>query len=54
MKRASGLYHAESSQEDFLVLAGTCLLLIEEHEAYAGFPRWELGGPDEPAKLPWT
>ena len=26
------LYHAESGQEDFLVLAGDCLLLIEEEE----------------------
>lgn len=30
--RPSGMYHAESTQEDFLVLAGTCLLLIEEQE----------------------
>jgi uncharacterized cupin superfamily protein len=30
--RPSGLYHAESSQEDFLVLSGECLLLIEEQE----------------------
>ena len=30
--KPSGMYHAESSQEDFLVLAGTCLLLIEEEE----------------------
>ncbi len=28
----SGLYHAESAQEDFLVLAGECLLLVEEEE----------------------
>jgi uncharacterized cupin superfamily protein len=28
----SGLYHAESNQEDFLVLAGECLLLIEDTE----------------------
>ena len=26
------LYHAESAQEDFLVLAGTCLLLVEDQE----------------------
>ena len=26
------MYHAESSQEDFLVLAGTCLLIVEEEE----------------------
>ena len=30
--QASGLYHAESNQEDFLVLAGECLLLVEEEE----------------------
>ena len=28
----SGLYHAESNQEDFLVLAGRCLLLLEDEE----------------------
>jgi uncharacterized cupin superfamily protein len=30
--KPTGMYHAESAQEDFLVLAGSCLLLIEEHE----------------------
>ena len=30
--KPTGMYHAESCQEDFLVLAGTCLLLIEEQE----------------------
>jgi uncharacterized cupin superfamily protein len=30
--RSKGLYHAESTQEDFLVLSGSCLLLIEEQE----------------------
>ena len=30
--KPSGMYHAESSQEDFLVLSGTCVLLIEEQE----------------------
>ena len=30
--KPSGMYHAESSQEDFLVLAGECLLVIEEEE----------------------
>ena len=30
--QASGLYHAESSQEGFLVLAGECLLLVEGEE----------------------
>jgi uncharacterized cupin superfamily protein len=28
----SGMYHGESNQEDFLVLAGECLLLIEGEE----------------------
>jgi uncharacterized cupin superfamily protein len=28
----NGLYHAESAQEDFLVLSGECLLLIEGEE----------------------
>ena len=28
----NALYHAESPQEDFLVLAGECLLLVEEEE----------------------
>ena len=28
----SGLYHAETNQEDFLVLMGECLLLIEGEE----------------------
>ena len=30
--RPSGLYHAESNQEEFLVLAGECLLLVEAEE----------------------
>jgi uncharacterized cupin superfamily protein len=30
--KPSGLYHAESNQEDFLVLAGECLLLVEGEE----------------------
>ena len=28
----SGLYHRESTQEDFLVLSGECLLLVEGEE----------------------
>jgi uncharacterized cupin superfamily protein len=28
----SGLYHAESNQEDFVVLAGECLLVVEGQE----------------------
>ena len=30
--RPSGLYHAEAAQEDFLVLAGECILLVEGEE----------------------
>lgn len=30
--QSGGLYHAEGAQEDFLVLAGECLLLVEEQE----------------------
>jgi uncharacterized cupin superfamily protein len=30
--QASGMYHGESNQEDFLVLAGECLLLVEGEE----------------------
>jgi uncharacterized cupin superfamily protein len=30
--KPSGLYHAESLQEDFLVLSGECVLLIEGEE----------------------
>ena len=30
--KPTGMYHAESDQEDFLVLAGTCLLIVEEQE----------------------
>jgi quercetin dioxygenase-like cupin family protein len=30
--KPTGMYHAESAQEDFVVLAGECLLLIEEQE----------------------
>jgi uncharacterized cupin superfamily protein len=30
--KPTGMYHAESCQEDFLVLAGECLLLISEQE----------------------
>jgi uncharacterized cupin superfamily protein len=30
--RPSGLYHRESNQEDFLVLAGECVLLVEGEE----------------------
>ena len=30
--KPSGMYHAESTQEDFFVLAGTCVLIVEEQE----------------------
>ena len=30
--QASGLYHAESNQEDFLVLAGECLAIVQGEE----------------------
>jgi uncharacterized cupin superfamily protein len=30
--KPSGMYHAENTQEDFLVLAGECLMVIEERE----------------------
>jgi uncharacterized cupin superfamily protein len=30
--RPSGLFHAESNQEDFLVLSGECILLVEGEE----------------------
>jgi uncharacterized cupin superfamily protein len=30
--RPSGLYHAESSQEDFLILAGECLAIVSGQE----------------------
>jgi uncharacterized cupin superfamily protein len=32
--RPAGLYHAESVQEDFLILQGECLLIIEEEERH--------------------
>jgi uncharacterized cupin superfamily protein len=117
----SGMYHREANQEDFLVLAGECLLLVEgeerplrawdfvhcppgtDHifvgvgegpcvifmagaragwpekgivyphselalrhgagvetetsspsEAYAPFPTWQPGGPDDSAEFPWS
>jgi len=34
--KPSGMYHAESAQEDFLVLAGSCLLLVEDRERPLG------------------
>src|SRR5205085_12132744 len=37
----NGMYHAESCQEDFLVLAGTCVLIIEDQERPP--QAWDLG-----------
>jgi uncharacterized cupin superfamily protein len=34
--KPSGMYHAESNQEDFLVLSGTCTLIIEDEERELG------------------
>ncbi len=36
----SGLYHSESAQEDFLVLAGECVLLVEGEER--PLRRWDF------------
>ena len=117
--KPSTMYHAESDQEDFLVLGGECLLIVEgeerplrawdffhaapntthsfvgtgdgpcvivmvgarteegtilyprndvalkhgagveqdtpsPHEAYAPFPHWQLGHPDNWDDLPWS
>jgi len=38
--QSSGLYHAESNQEDFIVLAGKCLLLVEDEER--PLERWDF------------
>jgi len=32
--RPAGLYHAESVQEDFLILQGECVLIVEEQERH--------------------
>jgi uncharacterized cupin superfamily protein len=59
--RPSGLYHAESAQEGFLVLAGECLVLIEGEER--ALQQWDfvhcppgtahtfVGGGDGPCVL---
>jgi uncharacterized cupin superfamily protein len=36
----SGLYHAEANQEDFLVLAGECVLVVEGEER--GLQPWDF------------
>jgi uncharacterized cupin superfamily protein len=38
--KPSGLYHAESEQEDFLVLTGECLLVVEGEER--GLRAWDF------------
>jgi uncharacterized cupin superfamily protein len=38
--RPSGLYHAESAQEDFLVLAGACIAIVEGEERR--LRQWDL------------
>ena len=49
--KPSGMYHAESAQEDFLVLAGSCLLLVEDRERPLG--AWDFvhcpAGPATPS-----
>jgi uncharacterized cupin superfamily protein len=60
--RPSGLYHAESAQEDFLVLGGECVAIVgagvEEqtsspNEAYSSFPHWQPGRTAPTEELPW-
>jgi mannose-6-phosphate isomerase-like protein (cupin superfamily) len=34
--RPAGMYHAESVEEDFLVLMGECVLIIEDQERHLG------------------
>ena len=41
----NGLYHSESQQEDFLVLSGECVLLVEGEERRLR-PCWD--------RLPWA
>jgi uncharacterized cupin superfamily protein len=38
--QSSGLYHAESNQEDFLLLAGECLLIVQGEER--PLRRWDF------------
>ncbi len=57
----NGLYHGESQQEDFLVLAGECVLLVEGEERrlkqwdFVHCPAWTehifIGAGDEPCVL---
>ena len=57
----NGLYHGESEQEDFLVLSGECLLLVEGQERrlrawdFVHSPAWTqhifVGAGDEPCAI---
>jgi uncharacterized cupin superfamily protein len=57
----NGLYHAESQQEDFLVLAGECVLLVDGEERrlkqwdFVHTPAWTehifIGAGEEPCVL---
>jgi len=59
--RPSGMYHAESKQEDFLVLSGECLLIVEGEERVlrawdfvhfpAGTAHAFVGAGDEPCLI---
>jgi uncharacterized cupin superfamily protein len=55
------MYHGEAAQEDFLVLSGECLLLVEGNERrlqtwdFVHFPKWTehvvVGAGDRPCAL---
>jgi uncharacterized cupin superfamily protein len=59
--RPSGMYHGEEAQEDFLVLSGECLLLIEGEERrlrawdFVHCPQWTehifVGAGDAPCLI---
>lgn len=38
--KPNGLYHAEAGQEDFLVLSGECIAVVEEEERHLG--QWDF------------
>jgi uncharacterized cupin superfamily protein len=59
--KPNGMYHAETDEEDFLVLSGECLLLIEDQERHlrawdfvhcpAGAAHTFIGAGDGPCVL---
>jgi uncharacterized cupin superfamily protein len=59
--QSNGLYHSESKQEDFLVLAGECVLLVEGEERHLrawdfvhsppGTQHIFIGASDEPCVI---